>query len=194
MGSGGVGKSAITVRFVHSLFVEKYDPTIEDSYRKMMIVDGVTCSVEILDTAGTEQFMALQSMYMKNGDGFCLVFSLTSLESLTELQLIREQIQRHKEADRGPGRKVPQVLVGNKCDLIAERQVPREAAIRLSQAWGGVPFYETSARKEINISQVFDDVLRQMIKAAAGDPRRNSGRNAPGEKARSGKTLKCTVL
>lgn len=54
-GGGGVGKSAITVRFVHSLFVEKYDPTIEDSYRKTMNVDGIICACEILDTAGTEQ-------------------------------------------------------------------------------------------------------------------------------------------
>lgn len=54
-GSGGVGKSAITVRFVHSYFVEKYDPTIEDSYRKIISVDGITCTLEIMDTAGTEQ-------------------------------------------------------------------------------------------------------------------------------------------
>ncbi|KAI5479528.1 Ras-related protein Rap-1B [Pseudohyphozyma bogoriensis] len=173
MGSGGVGKSAITVRFVHSMFVEKYDPTIEDSYRKMMTVDGMTCSVEILDTAGTEQFMALHSIYMKQGDGFVLVFSLTSLESLSELQQIREQIHRHKEADYG-GRqppRVPLLLVGNKCDLTTERQVPREAAITVSRAWGGVPYYETSARKEINISQLFEDILRQMIKAGAGEQR-----------------------
>ncbi|KAK4051600.1 Ras- protein rsr1 [Microbotryomycetes sp. JL201] len=81
-GSGGVGKSAITVRFVHSLF----DPTVEDSYRRLVTVDNITVSLEIYDTAGTEQFMALHSMYMKSGDGFLLVFSLTNMESIAELK------------------------------------------------------------------------------------------------------------
>lgn len=53
LGSGGVGKSALTVQFVQEIFVEKYDPTIEDSYRKQVEVDGQQCMLEILDTAGT---------------------------------------------------------------------------------------------------------------------------------------------
>ncbi|KAM0749906.1 putative ras-related protein RSR1, partial [Meredithblackwellia eburnea MCA 4105] len=179
-GGGGVGKSAITVRYVHSLFVEKYDPTIEDSYRKTTVVDGLTCSCEILDTAGTEQFMALHSMYMKDGDGFALVFSLTSLESVNELQSIREQIHRIKE---GRVSRVPLVLVGNKCDLVQERQVPREVAIGISRAWGGVPYYETSARKEININLLFEDLVRQMIRAGAGEP-----------KKKEKKSRKCEIL
>ena len=53
LGSGGVGKSALTVQFVQGIFVEKYDPTIEDSYRKQVEVDSQQCMLEILDTAGT---------------------------------------------------------------------------------------------------------------------------------------------
>lgn len=56
LGSGGVGKSALTVQFVQGIFVEKYDPTIEDSYRKQVEVDGQQCMLEILDTAGTVKF------------------------------------------------------------------------------------------------------------------------------------------
>ena len=54
LGSGGVGKSALTVQFVQGIFVEKYDPTIEDSYRKQVVIDGETCLLDILDTAGQE--------------------------------------------------------------------------------------------------------------------------------------------
>lgn len=46
-------KSALTVQFVQGIFVEKYDPTIEDSYRKQVEIDGQQCMMEILDTAGT---------------------------------------------------------------------------------------------------------------------------------------------
>ena len=53
LGGGGVGKSCLTFRLVHDSFVEKYDPTIEDSYRKdNFAVDGESVSIEILDTAG----------------------------------------------------------------------------------------------------------------------------------------------
>ncbi|CAO3701481.1 unnamed protein product [Rhizopus microsporus] len=99
LGSGGVGKSALTVQFVQSIFVEKYDPTIEDSYRKQVEVDGHQCMLEILDTAGTEQFTAMRDLYMKNGQGFVLVFSITSQVTLTDLDEIREQIIRVKGSD-----------------------------------------------------------------------------------------------
>ena len=56
LGSGGVGKSALTVQFVQGIYVEKYDPTIEDSYRKQVEVDGQQCMLEILDTAGTVSY------------------------------------------------------------------------------------------------------------------------------------------
>ncbi len=60
LGSGGVGKSALTVQFVSGCFMEKYDPTIEDFYRKEIEVDGSPCVLEILDTAGTEQFASMR--------------------------------------------------------------------------------------------------------------------------------------
>ena len=53
LGGGGVGKSCITFRFVHDQFLERYDPTIEDCYRKdNFMVDDEVCPIEIMDTAG----------------------------------------------------------------------------------------------------------------------------------------------
>lgn len=59
LGSGGVGKSALTIQFVSNRWIERYDPTIEDFYRKEIEVDGSPCVLEILDTAGTEQFASM---------------------------------------------------------------------------------------------------------------------------------------
>ncbi|KAI9434188.1 P-loop containing nucleoside triphosphate hydrolase protein [Lactarius indigo] len=56
IGSGGVGKSALTIQFMHNHFVDEYDPTIEDSYRKQCVIDGEDALVDILDTAGQEEF------------------------------------------------------------------------------------------------------------------------------------------
>lgn len=84
---------------MQSIFVEKYDPTIEDSYRKQVEVDGQQCVLEILDTAGTEQFTAMRDLYMKSGQGFLLVFSITSVVTLSDLHDLRKQILRVKETD-----------------------------------------------------------------------------------------------
>ncbi|KAJ9645812.1 Ras- protein rsr1 [Coniosporium tulheliwenetii] len=177
LGSGGVGKSCLTAQFVQNVWIESYDPTIEDSYRKLMEVDVSTSFVctardtltsvlqqgrqvvlEILDTAGTEQFTAMRELYMKSGQGFLLVFSITSMSSLHELAELRDQIIRIKDDPR-----VPLVLVGNKSDLEEDRAVSRARAFAVSQGWGS-PYYETSARRRANVDEVFKDLCRQIIR------------------------------
>eukprot|EP00042_Codosiga_hollandica_P026698 m.127877 g.127877 ORF g.127877 m.127877 type:complete len:190 (-) comp52276_c0_seq2:166-735(-) len=159
LGSGGVGKSAITVRFVQNDFVEKYDPTIEDSYRKQIQVDEIQCMLEILDTAGTEQFTAMRDLYMRNGQGFVLVYSITTASSLSELQDVVTNIKRIKQqAD------VPLVLIGNKCDLEDERTVSTSQGEAQAKEWG-IPaehFMETSAKTHVNVREAFICVIRQI--------------------------------
>ncbi|RPA81913.1 ras-domain-containing protein [Ascobolus immersus RN42] len=156
---GGVGKSCLTAQFVQNVWVESYDPTIEDSYTKVINVDGRTCMLEILDTAGTEQFTAMREIYMRTGHGFLLVYSITSLSTFQELTELRSQILRIKETQN-----VPIVIVGNKSDLQEDRAVTHNRAIQLSQSWGRVPFYETSARNRLNVDEVFMDLCRQIMR------------------------------
>jgi len=92
LGSGGVGKSALTVQFVSGHFMEKYDPTIEDFYRKEIEVDNTPCVLEILDTAGTEQFASMRDLYIKNGQGFVVVYSLTNHQTFQDIKTMRDQI------------------------------------------------------------------------------------------------------
>ncbi|KAF8862651.1 ras small monomeric GTPase [Acephala macrosclerotiorum] len=159
LGAGGVGKSCLTAQFVQNVWIESYDPTIEDSYRKQIEVDGRQCMLEILDTAGTEQFTAMRELYMKTGQGFLLVFSITSQSSLSELSELREQIIRIKDDEN-----VPIVIVGNKSDLEEDRVVTRSRAFAVSQSWGNAPYYETSARRRANVDEVFIDLCRQIIR------------------------------
>eukprot|EP01135_Chromosphaera_perkinsii_P008508 Nk52_evm1s1374 gene=Nk52_evmTU1s1374 len=150
LGSGGVGKSALTVQFVQGIFVEKYDPTIEDSYRKQVEVDGKQCMLEILDTAGTEQFTAMRDLYMKNGQGFVLVYSITQKSTFNDLGDLIDQILRVKDADE-----VPMCIVGNKCDLEDDRVVSKEEGESLAAKHGMCCFLEASAKQKINVDETF---------------------------------------
>eukprot|EP01086_Lenisia_limosa_P008481 TRINITY_DN2_c0_g4_i1.p1 TRINITY_DN2_c0_g4~~TRINITY_DN2_c0_g4_i1.p1 ORF type:complete len:201 (-),score=59.99 TRINITY_DN2_c0_g4_i1:80-637(-) len=172
LGSGGVGKSALTVQFVQGIFVEKYDPTIEDSYRKQVEVDGQQCMLEILDTAGTEQFTAMRDLYMKNGQGFVLVYSITAQSTFNDLTDLRDQILRVKDTDT-----IPMVLVGNKCDLESERVVPQEQGSKLSETFGSCAFLESSAKTKHNVNEIFFNLVRQINKAdpAQGEKKKKKG-------------------
>ncbi|PVF97007.1 ras-domain-containing protein [Serendipita vermifera] len=155
LGAGGTQKSALTLRYMKGYFHEAYDPTIEESYRRKVNLDGETCLLEVLDTAGAEQFVSLNDLYIKAGRGFILVFSLTDSSTLREIESLREQILRIK------GDRVPIVLVGTHAEKIEERQITKEELHTRSIAWG-VPVYETSVNKNWHVSDPFEDLLRQM--------------------------------
>merc|ERR1711934_985245 len=119
-GVGAVGKSALTLRLCSGKFPKKYDPTIEDSYRKKLEVDKKVCTLDILDTAGQEEYRTLRTEYMVEGRGFALVYNITDAESFEKMDEFKEQI------DTACGRigvKVPIILVGNKNDLEDQRAV-----------------------------------------------------------------------
>ena len=82
VGAGGAGKSALTQMFMYGNFVEEYDPTTADSYRKIIEVDGEKCQLDILDTAGQEEYVSFSNY--NNQHFFKLAkHYFTTLQSLT---------------------------------------------------------------------------------------------------------------
>lgn len=175
LGSGGVGKSALTVQFVQGIFVEKYDPTIEDSYRKQVEIDGQQCMMEILDTAGTEQFTAMRDLYMKNGQGFVLVYSITAQATFNDLMELHDQIIRVKDTPD-----VPMILVGNKCDLEDERVVSKDQGQHLAKQFN-CAFMEASAKVKINVPEIFYNLVRQINSKTPDRSNSKSTKGKPGK-------------
>jgi len=190
VGGGGVGKSALTIQLIQNHFVDEYDPTIEDSYRKQVTIDDETCLLDILDTAGQEEYSAMRDQYMRTGQGFILTYAITSRQSYDEINQFREQILRVKDTDR-----VPIVLCGNKCDLEDERQVTTAEAQDLAKQWG-VPFYETSALARINVEEAFFDLVREIRKSiGTGSGGGGGGGRGGASRGRSrGRGLNCLLL
>ncbi|ORZ00283.1 ras-like protein 3 [Syncephalastrum racemosum] len=182
VGGGGVGKSALTIQFIQSHFVDEYDPTIEDSYRKQCVVDDEMALLDVLDTAGQEEYSAMREQYMRNGEGFILVYSVTSRLSFEEISTFYQQIQRVKDRDTFPA-----VLVGNKCDLESDRQVSSQEGRDLAKSFG-CPFTETSAKMRIRVDDTFYDVVREIRRmnreqtSKANNASTNAGNAARGEK------------
>eukprot|EP01132_Coremiostelium_polycephalum_P010389 gene10389-12760_t len=175
VGGGGVGKSALTIQLIQNHFIDEYDPTIEDSYRKQVTIDEETCLLDILDTAGQEEYSAMRDQYMRTGQGFLCVYSITSRSSYDEIASFREQILRVKDKDR-----VPMILVGNKCDLDYERQVTISEGQDLAKSFN-CPFMETSAKSRINVEESFYSLVREIRKDLKGDGKVDKSKKKKGK-------------
>ncbi|XP_028405432.1 ras-related protein Ral-A-like [Dendronephthya gigantea] len=182
VGSGGVGKSALTLQFMYDEFVEDYEPTKADSYRKKVMLDGEECQIDILDTAGQEDYAAIRDNYFRSGEGFLCVFSITETESFQATGDFREQILRVKGDEN-----IPFLLVGNKADLADKRQVTQEVANGKAEEWK-VPYVETSAKTKENVDKVFYDLMREIRSRKMEDGSKSTS------KPKKGKKRKCTIL
>ena len=170
LGDGGVGKTALTMQMLHNHFVDTYDPTIEDSYRTQMRVDGEACvyvvylsiilvilpagdRLEILDTAGQEDFTVLWEQWIRDSDAFVLVYDTTSRRSFDQTSMSANVLRRNnandipalfkKKISNVRGSEPVLVLVGNKCDLVTKRLVSTEEGRDLATTYGCM-FEETS--------------------------------------------------
>lgn len=160
LGDGGVGKTALTIQLCLNHFVETYDPTIEDSYRKQVQIDGQSCMLEVLDTAGQEDYVSLRDQWIRDGEGFVLVYSISSRASFQQLKSFHNQIRRVKESSTGTSAS-PIMLVGNKCDRVTEREVSTQEGSSLARELG-CEFVEASAKNCVNVEKAFYDVVRQL--------------------------------
>lgn len=170
LGSGGVGKSALTLRLISNEFGTEYDPTIEDSYRKQVVIDGQPALLDILDTAGQEEYSSLQDQWIREGDGYLLVYSIIEANTLDDVVVLKEKIARIRESDE-----FPMVVAGNKCDLENGRKVKKEEAAKMCKEWD-CAFLETSAKTKINTEEVFFALVRKIREATQKtEPKKKSG-------------------
>ncbi|XP_023862499.1 LOW QUALITY PROTEIN: ras-related protein Ral-B-like [Salvelinus sp. IW2-2015] len=188
VGSGGVGKSALTLQFMYDEFVEDYEPTKADSYRKKVVLDGEEVQIDILDTAGQEDYAAIRDNYFRSGEGFLLVFSITEHESFTATAEFREQILRVKAEE------VRFLLVvGNKSDLEDRRQVSVDEARAKAEEWG-VQYVETSAKTRANVDKVFFDLMREVRGKKMSENKDKNGKGKNKNKNKKSFKERCCLL
>jgi len=156
VGAAGVGKSALTLQFMYGDFVEQYDPTSADSYRKKTAIDGEDVTLDILDTAGQEEYAAMRDNYYRTGEGFLCVYAITMEDTFLQITSFHDQILRVTE-----GEHIPFLLVGNKADLEDLRKVEKSRGQALATRLN-CNFIETSARTNINVENAFFELVRKI--------------------------------
>jgi GTPase KRas protein len=163
--------------------VEEYDPFGGEDDRKELLIDGEPCLLDILDTAGQDEYAALREQIIRTGEGFLIVYSISSRSSFLKVKTFFDQIQNVKQSnlERCTMQPTPNhwqtpqypsfskvgampaiFIVGNKRDLTdQEREVSYKEGSALAASLG-VTFVETSAKTRYNVHEVFCDLAREM--------------------------------
>lgn len=141
-------------------FTETYDPTLEDSYRRQCVIDGVPSHLEILDTAGQEEYGALREQWIRQNELFVIVYDVTRRSSFEATEtLFHEVVDVKRKLDASSFAPSLVILVGNKSDLDNRRLVGTMEGQQLAKKLG-CGFVETSAKVGTNVEAAFFTVVR----------------------------------
>jgi len=160
LGAPGVGKSALITQLIQGHFIgdcEWYEKS-DASYRKVLVVNEEWYHLSILDSAGQEEnYSDRREQYIKEREGFLIVFDVNNAKSFEDITQYMDQIKRVKD-----GEEIPMMMVGNKCDL-STRSVDMQQAGDLARNYG-ISFIETSAKTKMGVDDAFHTLLREILK------------------------------
>ena len=158
LGKSLVGKSALTYRFICDKFPEEHDTTVEDQYKTVISINGVAYEIEILDTAGQDDYQTMLDTWIDYGNCFLLVYSIDEKDSFKQIRFKYDRICQVKNND-----KFSVLIVGNKCDLPDSSRKVSKDEIDIYAKSVGVNYLEVSALKRINVKEAFLKVVENYL-------------------------------
>jgi len=180
IGDSGVGKSCLLLRFSDDSFTTSFITTIGIDFKiRTVEIDGKRIKLQIWDTAGQERFRTITTAYYRGAMGILLVYDVTDEVSFNNISNWINNIEQHASES------VQKILIGNKCDAEGKRVVSKERGEELAKQYG-IPFFETSAKANVNVEAAFVAIARQ-IKNTQEVSLPNKGSS---EGSNSGSTLK----
>jgi Ras-related protein Rab-8A len=172
IGDSGVGKTCLLLRYANDSFSPTFITTIGIDFKiKNVDIDGTRIKLQIWDTAGQERFRTITTSYFRGAQGILLVYDVTDRRSFESIRNWVSQIQQHADVH------VNKILVGNKCDMLDEKVVSTEEGQKLAAEFG-MPFWETSAKTDVNVDQSFHAlaaaVKDRLVADGVGGPTANT--------------------
>ena len=158
LGDSKVGKSCFLTRYADNTYEEDYLSTIGMDYKikNYELEDGRIIKLYIWDTAGQDKFRSITSNYYKGADGIILIYDITDRKTFNS---VRNWINNIKE--EAPN-KVALVLAGNKVDDEKNRKVQESEGKKIADEYS-LPFFECSAKSDINVTQTFDALIKKVV-------------------------------
>uniref|UniRef100_A0A2I3RWJ9 GTP-binding protein Rheb n=1 Tax=Pan troglodytes TaxID=9598 RepID=A0A2I3RWJ9_PANTR len=151
LGYRSVGKSSLTIQFVEGQFVDSYDPTIENTFTKLITVNGQEYHLQLVDTAGQDEYSIFPQTYSIDINGYILVYSVTSIKSFEVIKVIHGKLLDmvgKKEIDQNGACFINQLYM----------VISYEEGKALAESWNAA-FLESSAKE----NQTAVDVFRRII-------------------------------
>ncbi|XP_066293783.1 ras-related protein Rab-35-like isoform X1 [Branchiostoma lanceolatum] len=156
IGDSGVGKSSLLLRFADNTFSGTYITTIGVDFKiRTTEMNGEKVKLQIWDTAGQERFRTITSTYYRGTHGVIVVYDVTSADSFVNVKRWLHEIDQNCDV-------VNRILVGNKNDCPERKVVETGDAQRFADQMG-IKLFETSAKENINVEEMFNEVTRQVL-------------------------------
>ncbi|KAJ3705499.1 hypothetical protein LUZ61_009204 [Rhynchospora tenuis] len=164
IGDSGVGKSCLLLRFSDDTFTTSFITTIGIDFKiRTVELDGKRVKLQIWDTAGQERFRTITTAYYRGAMGILLVYDVTDESSFNNIRNWIKNIEQHASNN------VNKILVGNKADMDeSKRAVPTSRGQQLADEYG-IKFFETSAKTNFNVEQVFFTIARDIKQRITSD-------------------------
>jgi small GTP-binding protein len=158
IGNSGVGKSSILLRFADGTFNVNYTATIGIDFKiKNIVVNNKDYKLQIWDSAGQERFKTLTINYFRGAMGIILVYDVTRRETFDAVEGWMEDIHAHCDQP------TPVVLVGNKCDMLADSVISRTEGKELAEKYD-VFFFDCSSKNGINVDDIFNCIAKEIVR------------------------------
>uniref|UniRef100_A0A8C7KSH8 GTP-binding protein Rheb n=1 Tax=Oncorhynchus kisutch TaxID=8019 RepID=A0A8C7KSH8_ONCKI len=154
LGYRSVGKSSLTIQFVEGQFVDSYDPTIENTFTKMITINGQEYHLQLVDTAGQDEYSIFPQTYSIDINGYILVYSVTSNKSFEVVQVIHEKLLDMVGK------------IGVLC-FVCPRVISCEEGKALADSWNAA-FMESSAKENQTAVEVFKTMILEAEKLKGG--------------------------
>lgn len=166
IGSGGVGKTCIVRRLCFDTFNLNTQLTVGIdfyTYDFPFIINGIETKIRlsIWDFGGQERFQPLFRYYINGVNGIFLVFDLTQIDSLVNLDPWYDKLVENNFSER------PIILVGSKLDLLEQGENPfilDDSFINESiERYSVKSFAKTSSRDNVNIQNIFKEMAKEIL-------------------------------